>query len=651
MTLSSIALRNIQRNFKDYFLYFASMIFSIVMYFTFKALQYNSQMEKAAEGSKKISGGFQASSVMLIIFVAVFIIYSNGFFTRKRKKEVGLYSLLGIRKRQIGKMLFYENMLMGLMSLVIGIAIGSVLSKLFLELLVSMMGLNLNVHFEVPMSAIVDTAIIFIVIILYTSLQGYRLIYRFKLIELFHAEREGEAMPKGSVIMALISVFLISSGYFLSLMYDKAVKYADFMIVALYILLATVLGTYLLFMFFTVFVLKRARHNKSSFYNSMNIVTTSQLLYRIKGNAKSLATIAILSAVTLTAVGTSVTLYYNTFKQVRSFAPYSYSYEKKDAVLDQKVNAILDEEKQSHPVTNQFEIEMVPVTGKFEGKQVDMGRNKLDSVTKQYQLVSQSAFNQIAKKMDVDAVNLAADEAFVYDGLYIEGHEFSPVYKGNKAVFPIGNETKALTIKGAEGRTLTNLGELFVVVPDAVYNSAKKVSETRIVKNIDVKDEKNGKVLTEKLRKAMPVGAGETEFKQPFNDFYTGFHEMLEATGLMMFIGLFLGLVFLLATGSIIYFKQLTEASADRNRYIVLRKVGVTKQEMKRAIAKQVGFIFAIPLVVGICHSLFALKGLKTVMPNEILIPLLMSIGVYSVIYIGYYFLTVRSYYKIVSAK
>lgn len=146
MTLSSIALRNIQRNFKDYFVYFASMIFSIVIYFTFKALQYNSQMEKAAEASKKISGAFQVSSVMLIIFVAVFIIYSNGFFTRKRKKEVGLYSLLGIRKRQIGKMLFYENMLMGLMSLIIGIAIGSVLSKLFLELLVSMMGLKLNVH-------------------------------------------------------------------------------------------------------------------------------------------------------------------------------------------------------------------------------------------------------------------------------------------------------------------------------------------------------------------------------------------------------------------------------------------------------------------------------------------------------------------------
>lgn len=649
MTLSSIALRNIQRNFKDYFVYFASMIFSIVIYFTFKALQYNSQMEKAAEGSKKISGAFQVSSVMLIIFVAVFIIYSNGFFTRKRKKEVGLYSLLGIRKRQIGKMLFYENMLMGLMSLIIGIAIGSVLSKLFLELLVSMMGLNLNVHFEVPMAAIVDTAIIFFVIILYTSLQGYRLIYRFKLIELFRAEREGEAMPKGSVIMALISVFLIGSGYFLALMYVKALKYADFMVVALYILLATVVGTYLLFMFFTVFVLKRARNNKSSFYNGMNMVTTSQLLYRIKGNAKSLATISILSAVTLTAVGTSVTMYYNTFTQSKVAAPYSYSYEKKDEELDKKVNAILAEEKANHPVKDQFEIETVPVKGKFEGDKVDFILNLNYTISEKYQFMSQSEFNKLAKKIDAETVNIATGEAFIYDSSYIEGYEFSPQYKGSKTVFQIGNETKTLTIQGANNTALTNLGELVIVVSDEMYEQAKQAFGTRTVKNIDVKDERNSKVLTEKLAKVMP--AGESEMVPSFRDFYTGFQMGLEGTGLMMFIGMFLGLVFLLATGSIIYFKQLTEANADRERYVVLRKVGVTKQEMKKAIAKQVSFIFAIPLVIGILHSLFALKGLANLLPFEIMIPLLISIGVYGVIYIGYYFLTVRSYYKIVSAK
>lgn len=182
-----------------------------------------------------------------------------------------------------------------------------------------------------------------------------------------------------------------------------------------------------------------------------------------------------------------------------------------------------------------------------------------------------------------------------------------------------------------------------------MYEQAKQAFGTRVVKNIDVKDEKDSKVLTEKLTKVMP--AGESEMVPSFRDFYTGFHMGLEGTGLMMFIGMFLGLVFLLATGSIIYFKQLTEANADRERYVVLHKIGVTKQEMKKAIAKQVSFIFAIPLVIGILHSLFALKGLGNILPFEIMIPLLISIGVYGVIYIGYYFLTVRSYYKIVSAK
>ena len=648
MTLSSIALRNIKRNFKDYALYFMSMIFSIVIYFTFASLQYNTQMEKVAEGSKKISGAFQVSSVMLIIFVAVFIIYSNGFFTRKRKKEVGLYSLLGIRKRQIGKMLFYENMLMGLMSLVIGIVIGSVLSKLFLELLVGLMGLDLQVHFEVPLAAIMNTAIVFFIIILYTSLQGYRLIYRFKLIELFRAEREGEGMPKGSIVIAGIAVFLIGSGYFLSLLFTKAIQYADFMIIAFYILFATVIGTYLLFMFFTVVVLRRARNYKSSFYNGMNMVTTSQLLYRMKGNAKSLATISILSAVTLTAVGTSVTTYYNTCTQAKDFAPYSFSYEKKDAAFEQKVNAIFAEEKKHNPITEQFEIEMVPVKGKFVGEEADITMNPHYIMTERYQLFSQSAFNIIAKKMNVDAVILNAGEAFVFDGTYVEGKDFSTAYKGNKAVFPLGNETKALTIKDAEGLNVTNLGEIVVVVPDAVYKQAKKTSETRVVQNVNVKNEKDSKVLTEKLVKIMPRDSGPAPV---FKDFYTGFKGGMEAAGMTMFIGVFLGLAFLLATGSIIYFKQLTEANADRERYVVLRKIGVTKQEIKKAIAKQIFFIFAIPLVVGILHSLFALKGLSNLLTFEILIPLLMSIGVYSVIYIGYYFLTVRSYFKIVSEE
>lgn len=639
MSLYSIALRNIKRNLKDYCIYFASMIFSIVIYFTFKSLQYNSQVGAAGD---RVSDGFQLASVMLIIFVAIFMIYSNGFFTRKRKKEIGLYSLLGIRKKEIGKMLFYENMLMGLLSLVIGIIIGSLLSKSFLQLLVSMMELGVNVHFEVPIGAVIDTAVIFCFIILYTSFKGYRVIYQFKLIELFRADNEGEVMPKGSKIMAIVSVLLIGSGYFLSVSAMKSVNGDNFMPLALSILLATVLGTYLLFMFFTVFVLKRVRDKKSTFYNGMQIVTTSQLLYRIRGNAKSLATIAVLSAVTLTAVGTSVTMYYNAYMQAKKYKPVSYSYEKKDTHLDRKVSGILKEEKEKNEVIHQYELEMVKVVGEF-GDDVS---NKDVLKSRRTELIAQSAFNKIAKYLNEEIVDLKKTEAYAFDGMYSEGNRDSGVYKNRNAIFPIG-EVALAQVREVKARNITNLYELVIVVPDEVYEKAKKTVGSHTVQNIDVKDERNSKVLTEKLKQFIPEE--DAEGQKQFSDFYTIFRDGIEMSGLIMFSGIFLGLVFLLATGSIIYFKQLTEAHADRERYIVLRKLGVTKKEMKKAIAKQMRFIFFIPLVVGILHTLFALKGLATVLPYEIAVPLLISIGVYSVIYIGYYFLTVRSYFRIVS--
>nr|WP_204335887.1 ABC transporter permease [Bacillus mobilis] len=635
----SIALRNIKRNFKDYFIYFASMIFSIVIYFTFKSLQYNSQVGEAGD---QVSNGFQLASVMLIIFVAIFIIYSNGFFTRKRKKEIGLYSLLGIRKKEIGKMLFYENMLMGLLSLVIGIVVGSLLSKSFLQLLVSMMELGVNVHFEVPIGAIIDTACMFCLIILYTSFKGYRVIYRFKLIELFRADNEGEKMPKDSKLVAIISILLMGIGYTLSVTKMKDVNSDNFMSLTLSILLATVLGTYLLFMFFTVFVLKRVRSKKSKFYNGMNIVTTSQLLYRIRGNAKSLATIAVLSAVTLTAVGTSVTMYYNAYMEAKKYKPVSYSYEKKDTHLDRKVSGILKEEKEKNEVIHQYELETVKVVGEF-GDDVS-NKDALHSRTTE--LIAQSAFNKIAKYLKEETVDVKKAEAYAFDAMYGEGNKDTGVYKGKKGIFPIG-EVAPVQVKEVKARNITNLYELVVVVPDEVYEQAKKTVGSHTVQNIDVKDERNSKVLTEKLKNVIPEE--DAEHKKQFSDFYTTLRDGIEASGLIMFSGIFLGLVFLLATGSIIYFKQLTEAHADRERYIVLRKLGVTKKEMKKAIAKQMRFIFFLPLVVGISHSLFALTGLSTVLPYEIAVPLVISIGVYSVIYIGYYFLTVRSYFRIVS--
>jgi len=217
---------------------------------------------------------FKAAAIVIAIFVAIFIWYSNSFFIRKRKKEIALYSLLGIRKRQIGTMLFYENIVMGIAALCAGILIGSLLSKLFIMLLVSLMGFSANIEFMIPSKAVLNTAVVFIILFLITSIHGYRLIYRFKLIELFKAENQGERVPKTSVFLSLVSVLLIGGGYFI---YTKALS--SFGVFAILITLAlTIIGTFMLFSSLTLLIIALSKKNKRRYYKGINMIGTSQLL-------------------------------------------------------------------------------------------------------------------------------------------------------------------------------------------------------------------------------------------------------------------------------------------------------------------------------------------------------------------------------------
>ncbi|MGH0594558.1 FtsX-like permease family protein [Bacillus pretiosus] len=453
MNLFDIVQRNIRRNFKEYILYFVSLASSMLIYFIFASLRYSTQVKKEMVNNVMINSVLQSSKVILIIFIAIFIIYSTNFFIRKRKKEVGLYSLLGITKKQIGTMLFCETMIMGGFALVVGILIGSMSFKLFLELLMSLMKLNVPIHFELSIKAIIDTFIVFLSILLYTAWKNSRIIYKFPLIEMFQANHQGERMPKGSVLRAYIGLILMGLGYILAGFFREVVNIVrnpidpmnpiiNPIMIPVFILFLVVFGTYFLFTSYTVIVLKKIRSKREIFYSGINIINISQLLYRVKGNAKLLATIAILSATALTAISTVAAGYY--------------------------------------------------------------------------------------------------------------------------------------------------------------------------------------------------VGQSETN-----GDF-------MQLYGVALFIGSFLGVIFVLATGSIIYYKQLSEAYANQRYYETLRKIGVTKKEVRKSISKQVSFSFISPLIVGLVHSLFAIPIINNIPINNIIIPILISSGAYCIIYFGYYVLTVYSYFKVV---
>lgn len=642
MTLFSIARKNIRKNFTNYFLYFASMIFSIVIYFTFVSLKYDTAIQSATEGSTKISSAFSAAAVVLIIFVAIFIWYSNSFFTRKRKKEVGLYSLLGVRKKQIGRMLFYENFLMGVLALLAGIALGSVLTRFFVSLLMKIMGYDAVSNFSISPAAIINTTIVFMIITLITSLQGYRLIYRFKLIELFHADQEGEREPKASWITALLSLAFIGTGYWLALqnlLQSKAWAAMGFMLTPLVILMTVMIGTYLLFSTLTVTLLKLSRNNKNRFWNGMNMIGVSQLLYRIKGNARTLTIIAVLSATTLTAVGTAYSFYYSNASSAQQANPNSMMWisRDRDSSMTKRVDELIDSTPH-HELLYHVSVPVLEVDADVRGLSEAFSHD-----IQTFSIISQHDFNELAKAQGrKDTITLRREEAVAMDPAYFEG--ISPAYVGSTVTLKQNKQEQQITFKELKKYSVLNMGTVYstMVVSDELFTQLEKQTNTVMLEAYGLSNQDKAKQLTEDIEGVLPEGAA-------FASYYQDYARGMESSGLLIFMGGFLGLVFLTAAGSIIYFKQLTEANSDKARYQILNKIGVNRREVKKSIAQQVLFIFALPLVAGIAHCAVALSALSKLLHMNLVIPVVICMGVYTCVYLIYYVVTVRSYYKIVT--
>ncbi|MGN4752517.1 ABC transporter permease [Bacillus cereus group sp. MYBK220-1] len=640
MTPFSIIQKNLQRNLKNYVLYFASMILSIVIYFIFVSLQYNDYIVEQTSTAKGISDVFKASSVILIIFVAIFIWYSNSFFTKKRKKEIALYSLLGVPKRQIGTMLFYENLIIGIIALIIGMSIGALLSKVFSMLLLKVMQLSTAISFSISLEAIMHTILVFTVIILITSFHGYSIIYKFKLTELLQAERQGELIPKGSIWTALLGIILVISSYWFALQPIFSSIWLDHKIRNMCIILGgSIIGTYFIFRSFTVFLLLGLQKNKTRYYRGINVVSVSQLLARIQSNAKTLTAIALLSTVTLCGIGASYSMYYKNKVMIDKTEPFSFMYVKTDSHIDQQIENTI--RNSNHIIKEKIAIPLIKIKANLQVNgilPIDFERNP-----KELNLLSESTFNTLADKTNKEIkVSLQNVEVVALDAN--KSNTFQTEYKNGKVKLHLSGNDYSLQFVGKIQDNILNdsLHEFTIVVTDKVFSDITKKQEPYMLQAYKVSDDKNTKELTKALQILLPKDIN-------LISKYSAYTGVVEATGLVIFAGVFLGLVFLAATGSIIYFKQLTEATIDQDKYIILRKLGVSKQTIFKSIAKQIAFIFILPLTIGSLHSIVALNALSNTLGIDIFIPVLTTIVAYTLIYFAYYIMTVKSYNNIVN--
>ena len=637
MTLFDLAKKNIQGNFSNYLVYFLSMVFSIIIYFTFVSLQYNEKIQQSILLSNTMNFLFMASSLLLLLFVAVFILYSNSFFTRNRKREVGLYSLLGLKKKTIGKMLFYENFLMGMLALVVGIIFGTLLSKLFTMILVKLMGSSAEIEFGISIEAVGQTILVFLIIIIITSIQGYRLIYRFKLVELFHAAKKGELTPKVSIGSTVLGLLLLVVSYWLILRsfpeeLTEGYIFANYGIA----LVSMVIGTHLFFSSVVISLLKLYKRNKARYYKGTNLIGTSQLLHRIQGNARTFTMIALLSAVTISLFGAAYSGYYGNEKNSFEMVPFSYSHQSKGGELDDQIESLIQADKE-HPITAKVELPIVEVEGQL-------------TFTFSYEatamkLLPEKAYNEVVKALQTgEVVSLSEDEAIAIKPRLTEYN--SSLFKGEQ--LHLSDEMHELTfVDMLEGSVLPfDYPDFYIIVSDEFFTEIANDIKPKLYKVYEVEGEKSTAVTSEKINQLV----GKEDF-QVYPSFYTEYKEGKEGNALTLFIFGFLGLVFLAATGSIIYFKQLTEANETKTSYEILRKIGVNKRAVRNTIHMQTLFIFGLPLTVGIVHSSVILNFISNFISDligaNVIVPIVTAMAAFIVIYIGYYILTVHTYNKI----
>lgn len=515
-------------------------------------------------------------------------------------------------------MLFFENLVIGLVSLVLGIVIGFFMSKVLLTILVRLMGYQVVANLTFTPEAVLQTAGIFAILFLFTSLQGYRVIYQFKLIDLFHAEKQGEKIPRASFLAAIVGTALIAFGYYTAssnIFTSPIWKLFTILGTPLLVIGATIAGTYLLFHSVSVFVLTALKKATSWSWRGLNLIGVSQLLYRIRANAKSLSIIAILSATTITAGGGVFGMYYNTEATVRHVLPNTFMWKGEAVEFDQQ-NVLYNESihAKNLRVDNEFAF--------FE-----------------YTLLKESDYNRLAILQGTNReLHIADGSAVLLDVNFDE--RFSHDFTDENFKLQSGESFHIDKMYTDSVLNFIPAGTVLVVNDQAFdATDAEGVTMQAVGMDNDLKQQNVSKQIYEQLS---------TEQQEWFSSVPQSYEDSLGTVGSLLFVGSFLGLVFLAATGSIIYFKVLTEAEEDQAKYAVLNKIGVNSRQILKTVAGQVAVIFSAPLVVGIAHSAFALLAFSQLFNMDITKPVILWMVAYSVIYGLYYLFTVRSFYKIV---
>lgn len=663
-----LAKTNLSNNKPFYIPYIISSIITVAMLYMMSFLSDNKGLNKIM-GADSLAIIFRLGVGIIVIFSYIFLFYTNSFIIKRRKKEIGVYNILGMEKRHLSKVLFVETIYSAIISLVCGIIVGIAFSKFILMVLYGIIGIHKTVEFFVNIHGIILCVVSFGILFLLTFLYNFMQIKLANPIELLRGTSVGEREPKTKILMTIIGVVCLAIAYYIAITTENPLNVLTLFFVAV---LLVIIGTFALFTAGSIALLKLLRNNKKFYYNKRHFMAVSGMLYRMKQNAAGLASICILSTMVLVVISTTVSMYVGIQDELMARYP-------NDVCVTVDYNSVIDKSSEIEKAIFD-EIDSAEVKNKkafsylsvFVGQKGDNFTTDKEHLSFQnsylFYILSKDDFIKRDNSFKDKIGNISKGEAVVvlnkkYDKKDIK--IFGKNYKVNKS-FEHMEDNDLYMIS-----TLNGLGYIILDNDESVqalydmqekmlgkganyytnkirfdFKSGNKKQKAAAYKKIDnvvkkyFKENKNDK---KEISSYWVESRQENE--QNFYLLYGG----------LFFLGIFLGTMFLMVTVMIIFYKQITEGYDDRERYQILEKVGMSSREVKDTIKSQIRIVFVLPIFAAAVHVTAAFPMVNRILKmlnlnNEKLFAgcLAATIIVFAVIYYLVFKVTSRAYYKIV---
>lgn len=629
-----------------------------MMYYMVSSLSMNPNMMNMI-GGDVMQQILSLGIYVITVFAVIFLFYTNSFLIKRRKREFGLFNILGMEKKHLSIVIALESMIVFLVSMVLGIGIGILLDKAFYLLIAKMLNASIALGFYISYQSIVNSIILFLIIFVLMYLFSLIQINLSNPIELLHGDQHGEKEPKTKWLLALIGLICLGTGYYMSVsIQDPVTAFAFFMVAVILV----VIGTYMLFTAGSIVILKLLRKNKRYYYKTNHFISVSNMIYRMKQNAVGLGNICILSTMVLVMLSTTISLWVGMNDIIETRFPRDITVSINSVDSNQALYTIDDMNNAIEQAGIQTEDELVYRTlsvsafnqeNTYTFGNENMSLQDISNVVVLY-FITLDDYN----RTEGTNVSLAPDEVLVFPSGKQFDHKTIDIASNTFKVKGILDSIKAdsnysANLQNSMFVVVDSMDTLFMIddLQKQAYGDNASYIHTSYDFNLSKSEKMSVKEATDALIANYP---GDTTYMMV--DTQEGnYEDLLSLYASFLFIGIFLSFLFIMATVLIMYYKQITEGYEDKKRFEIMQKVGLNKREVKKTINSQVLTVFFLPLVVAAIHIVFAFPMIEKMLrllyldnTNLYIMTTVICFGVFALVYVLIYFLTSKVYYGIV---